>query len=319
MFVGIQNSKNYSYPAIRNGILILFVTALSQITNYSYAQSITQLVDSYVEQIRSSPNASEPATLSDQKNAVQTIEAALGYFSDTLSHVRAKMYTLVGTVGKNSADQSIRQLITEILCNNASDYENLDGIITQLNTFQAKDFSVSAKDSLAALLHRSPPYLDELIRLIGSLQISDLTSELRALANSFSTKQQVRWAALIALARMGDPESIQSIMRRVQRLPVNDDVVYEVFPDLIYTLQRQAIDYLVVELKSDEKKCYTADAEDETPITCAYRIMEMLAPVIEKYPLQVDASGDIQTKDYKKSLTTVRAWFEKSKNYQIIQ
>ncbi|HNP07664.1 MAG TPA: hypothetical protein PKN99_08545, partial [Cyclobacteriaceae bacterium] len=128
-----------------------------------------------------------------------------------------------------------------------------------------------------------------------------------------------RWAALLALARMGDQEATQSVMRRAQRLPVNDDVVYEVFPDLVYTRQRSAIDYLIVELKRDEKKCFTADAEDETPITCAYRIMEMLAPVIDKYPLELDASGDIKTKDYKKSLVTVRAWFERNKDYGIVQ
>lgn len=229
------------------------------------------------------------------------------------------MYSLVGEAGVRSQDKTIRSYSVDQLVMAFADYNNLDLLLTQFNRFTSNDFSGSAKDSLISLFKQRPPYLDQLARLVGSLQITSLKDDLMVLSGPTTSNQRFRWAALLALARMGDQEATQSVMRRAQRLPVNDDVVYEVFPDLVYTRQRSAIDYLIVELKRDEKKCFTADAEDETPITCAYRIMEMLAPVIDKYPLELDASGDIKTKDYKKSLVTVRAWFERNKDYGIVQ
>jgi hypothetical protein len=46
--------------------------------------------------------------------------------------------------------------------------------------------------------------------------------------------------------------------------------------------------------------------------------MEYLAPVIENYPLKIRGSGDIDTKDYKEALNTVRKWFKKKNgNYEI--
>lgn len=309
-------SRQRTIQRTRLAPVVLFILLVSYQSN---AQSIPEQIDSYADQLRVSRSASVPAALIDQQNATEVIEEASTYFKDTLSHVRASMYDLVGSTGKISTDPSTRQLATNKLGSATSDYENLDVIISQLGNFKTNDFSTTSRDSLASLFRRSPPYQDQLLRLIGSLQMTELTSDLKGVVNNAANKQKVRWAALIALARMGDQESIQSMMKRVQRLPVNDDVVYEVFPDLVYTRQKQAIDYLIVELKNDDNKCYTADAEDETPITCAYRIMEMLAPVIDKYPLQVDESGDIKTKDYKKSLTTVRAWFDKNKSYQLIQ
>ncbi|MEP2667734.1 MAG: hypothetical protein ABJH04_01995 [Cyclobacteriaceae bacterium] len=298
-----------------NGIILLIL--FFPFTGFS--QSTPQHIQTYVEQLHQSHSVAAPSALREEKNAKEVIEIAHQYFSDTLSRVRAKMYGLVGEAGVNAKDQSLRQLAVEQLVKASADFENLDLLLSKLSVFKKSDFTQASCDILVVLFRKKPPYLDQLARLVGSLQMTSLKDDLMVLSGPATSYQRIRWAALLALARMGDAEATQSMMKRVQRLPVNDDVVYEVFPDLIYTRQRQAIDYLIVELKNDEKKCTTADAEDETPITCAYRIMELLSPVIEKYPLEVDASGDIKTKDYKKSLTTVRTWFEKNKDYGMIQ
>ncbi|MEZ4946410.1 MAG: HEAT repeat domain-containing protein [Cyclobacteriaceae bacterium] len=284
-----------------------------------FSQSIPQQFQTYAEQLHQSQSVAAPSALREEKNAKEVIEIAHQYFSDTLSRVRAKMYSLVGEAGVNAKDKNLRQLAVEQLVNASADFENLDLLLSKLSAFNKSDFTQPSRDTIVTLFRKKPPYLDQLTRLVGSLQMTSLKDDLMVLSGPATSNQRIRWAALLALARMGDAEATQSLMKRVQRLPVNDDVVYEVFPDLIYTRQRQAIDYLIVELKNDEKKCTTADAEDETPITCAYRIMELLAPVIEKYPLEVDASGDIKTKDYKKSLATVRNWFEKNSDYKIVQ
>lgn len=296
-------------------IVIVVVTILASFQ--SLAQSIPEQTQTYIAQLHQSLSTPVPPALKEEKNAKEIIESAPPYFADTLSRVRAKMYMLVGEAGAKSKDQNLRQQAVGKLVNASDDFDNLDLLLSKLSSFGRDDFSASSRDTLVSLFRKKPPYLDQVARLVGMLQISELKEDLRMLSGPTTTKQSTRWAALIALARMGDAEALRSMMKRVQRLPVNDDVVYEVFPDLVYTRQRQAIDYLIVELKSDEEKCTTADAEDETPITCAYRIMEMLAPVIDKYPLTADVSGDIKTKDYEKSLASVRQWFEKNKDYRI--
>lgn len=278
------------------------------------AQSIPQQVRTYAEQFRESRSVAMPAMLKEQKFAEEVIEAASVFFRDTIPFVRGQMYALVAQAGANAKEHGLRQQTVRKLANASSDWENLDVLIGQLARFDPGDFSPAATDTLALLFRKNPPYHDQLARLCGVLGIVELRDDLKALSGPATKNQRLRWAALLALARMGDKEALNGIMKRVQRLPVNDDVVYEVFPDLIYTLQRPAIDYLIVELNSDEKKCSTAD---DTPVTCAYRIMEMLAEAVEKYPLQTDVSGDIKSKDYEKSLTTVRQWFNKNRDYQI--
>lgn len=47
------------------------------------------------------------------------------------------------------------------------------------------------------------------------------------------------------LARMGDEQAISTIMNRVQRIPVSDDVGYQLFPDLVYTRARPILNYLI--------------------------------------------------------------------------
>lgn len=293
--------------------ILMFMLLLSFCAD---AQTISQQIQTYAGQLRQSQSVAIPLALREDKNAKEVIEVARQYFADTLWQVRAKMYALVGEIGAKSRDQNLRQQAVGKLVNATADLDNLDLLLSRLSAFNGNDFGQPARDTLVSRFRKNPPYLDQLARLCGDLGIMELKDDLKAMSGPATKNQRTRWAALLALARMGDAEALNGIMKRVQRLPVNDDVVYEIFPDLIYTRQRPAIDYLIVELNKDEKKCSTAD---DMPVTCAYRIMEILAEVIEKYPLQADVGGDIKTKDYEKSLATVRQWFKKNKEYQIKQ
>ncbi len=100
---------------------------------------------------------------------------------------------------------------------------------------------------------------------------------------------------------------------------MTDAVVYEIFPDLVYTRSQEAITYLVEALNSDAKNCESANAESEEKIPCAYRVMEMLAPVIENYPLKLSESDDIETTDYPGALQKVRDWFKVNKGFKILK
>ena len=133
---------------------------------------------------------------------------------------------------------------------------------------------------------------------------------------SLSARDQ--WAAQLALARLGDPEALATVLTRVKQEPVNDDVVYELLPDLVYTRQKAALDYLVTIIQSDEKNCQSADPEAEQSILCGYRVLELLPPVIQNFPLTVDESGDLAVSDYPSALQQAREWLKENDDYQIV-
>jgi HEAT repeat protein len=292
-------------------LLLIFTTCVS------YSQTVSDRVRQYM---RDAGVSTPPDQLLKEASALEVISSASLFFQDTLSRVRVKAYSLINGAGLQSKKVDVRQeaVYKLVQASHDADGGNVGMLWSSLTRFNKEDFSTVAKDSLKNRFRKKPAHLNELLKLMGYLEMKDMVEEIRPLSLSGNTNKRDRWAALLALARMGDAVSVQSLMQRVQKLPVNDDVVYEVFPDLAYTRQPEAINYMITVLNSDEKNCLSADAENETAIPCAYRVMEQLAPVIEDYPLQLDASGDVKTKDYVKALVSVRKWIgEKGQNYRI--
>jgi hypothetical protein len=117
---------------------------------------------------------------------------------------------------------------------------------------------------------------------------------------------------------MADPGAVSELMTRIKKLPINDEVVYEIFPDLVYTRRPESMSVMVEAMKSNEKNCTPADAEKETPIPCGYRIIELLSPVIQGFPIELDGSGDLKANDYSRALETVRKWFQVNNTYTIL-
>jgi hypothetical protein len=117
---------------------------------------------------------------------------------------------------------------------------------------------------------------------------------------------------------MGDKEQTEWCVQMVKKAPVNSGLVENVLPDLVYTRQKEAIDYCVELLFSDEKLCAAPNPELSERIPCAYRIIELLAPVIENFPVKVNPSIGLESDDYPKTLQTVREWLKEHKEYKII-
>lgn len=304
----------------KSRITIFFkVFLLTMVTCVSEAQDIKEIVSNYFKEVRSGNYPSIPIQLSLSENVNATLNLLQPYLKDSISAVRAKAYEIAHQAASRSSVASVRNKGVDVLiraCRD-KDFGNIGLALDYLAEFTKEDFTVSAKDSMRNLVRTQTAHFDQLIKLAGFLNLTDLKEEIRPYSQP-GNSTQIRWATIISLARMGESSSIKDMMKRVTKLPVNDDIVYEVFPDLIYTRQREAIEYLVEVLKSDEKNCMSADAERETPMVCGYRIMEQLAPIIEGYPLQLDESGDIKTNDYAGALGTVRQWFQTHKTYKIL-
>lgn len=280
------------------------------------AQKLPAL-DSYFSQVRSGKSPAVPEGVTNTKESSDVLDALSLYYKDTTTLVRSKAYSIAQQIGTQAKDQEIRQKSVQHLVSaiNDPDAGNTGIVLEYLMTFKKEDFTTQAKTDLGNLLTNKPSHIDQLFKVIGFLELTNHMETIRPYTQPSNNKNN-RWAAIVSLARMGDPAAIQDMMVRAKKLPVNDDVVAEIFSDLVYSRQKVALDYMVEVLKSDEKNC-TSSGENSAPIACGYRIMEQLAKAVKDYPLELDASGDIKTKDYKQALIEVRAWFDKNKNYEI--
>lgn len=283
-----------------------------------HAQQPSELLKLYFSEVRVGTYPSIPKQLSIAENTKAVLNALPVYFQDTVAGVRSKAYTIAALAGNNARQTNLREQAVRQLLQGAKDPDggNAGAALDYLTLFRKDDFTAASKDSVRNLFRRKPAHFDVLLKLIGFLELTDLTESLTPYTQK-GNAQPIRWAAIISLARMNDASATEEMMRRARKLPVNDDVIYTIFPDLAYSRHPDAIAYMVEALKSDEKNCLTADAENEQAIPCGYRIMEQLAPVVDGYPLTLDESGDIKTTDYVAALKTVREWFAKHPNYKI--
>jgi hypothetical protein len=268
----------------------------------------------YFQEVRNGGSPTLPVDLSQSRSENEALDLLEHFASDSLQIVERKALELIGMLAGASEDSAVRRRGVNMVLTRASRQVGMS--LSLLKGFQKMDFSDSAKNIVRQLVRMEGPSLTEWIRMAGFLELKDLVSNIRQLSQP-GNSQGLRWAAIISLARMGDASAISDMMRRIRRLPVNDDMVYRVFPDLIFTRQREAISFIVEAMQDRAKNCQSADAEIPQAIPCGYRIMEQLAPVIVDFPFSVDSSGDLQTNDYPEALEVVRKWFQTNTNYQI--
>jgi hypothetical protein len=82
--------------------------------------------------------------------------------------------------------------------------------------------------------------------------------------------------------------------------------------------KKEAIDFCVALLFSDEKLCESQHPDMSERINCAYPVLSLLAPVIADFPVVIDASGDIEG-DYRQALQKTRDWFSShQREYEIL-
>jgi hypothetical protein len=312
-----SQGKPISVAVSLSSLLLFLILAARAVT--SPAQGLKQEIDQYFDQVRQGNYPFTPGTLSSASHEEETLNILQSFLIDSSNAVRDKAYELVYAVASGSENNLLRNEGVVMLLRACNDHD--PGIrataLDLLTEFHRIDYNLPARDSLRKLIRSKVSPLDRLLKLAGFLHLTDLLPDIQPLAQR-GNPFRLRWSALQSLARMGQPAAIRVMMERVERLPVNDDLVYKIFPDLIFTRQREPIAYVVEALQSDHKNCLSADVERELPIPCGYRIMEQLAPVIENFPLKLGESGDIKTNDYPAALDTVRQWFRIHQSYTIL-
>ncbi len=238
------------------------------------------------------------------------------FYGDTLSRIRQKAYYL--TYKKAIQSKGDRAMATYILLNGANDKDG--SIVGQnlefLKNFQLADFNEEFERLLDLKLsnHRISHYKD-FVLLAGFIGTGKDILYQKILDQNVSTK--TKWYVSLALARMGNAEQIASCMDKVRKLPINDNLLDYIIPDLIYMRQKASIDYCINILNSKEKLCHSLNPDISESVLCGYRVLEALSPVIIDIPVALDATGNLNTDNYEGLLNEVIKWFQDNPDYGI--
>lgn len=313
LYMQITHFKN---PTLKLTLLMSLI-ALSVL---SVKAQTNTAIDIYMAEVRAGTYKPVPSTVwENPKSYKETLESLKPYYSDTLALVRSKAYNIAKRLALNSDAKKLRKQVVGQLIDAIADKDSgISGYASSsLRDFSEQDFSEGQKFKLMSYLNKPIPHKRSVILLIGVLQLYGAIEPLRTLSGQGNGKY-IRWAASLALARMEDAEALLFVVNTVKNRPVNDDLIYDLVPDLIYTRQKLAFDYLFKIINSDEENCFPADPDAVQKIMCAYRVLEYIAPYIENFPLQVEEE-QLLVDDYQQALMDVRNWFRDNNTSYIIK
>jgi hypothetical protein len=288
------------------------------------AQTLKQQVSHAMDQVRNGKyynGSEEPFAKGIANEPGALMDAIIPYMSDSIARVRLQTLDLIYLASHKSPDQKLRQTAVKYLVYGCGDKESGNAYRAgqYLPKYPKDDFNATAKDSLGAYIKERVSYLDNVLKLAGYLSLTKCMPDIRNVLAFPKCSDKVKWAAHLALARMGDSTETAYCIRVVQSKQMNNAIVYNLVPGLIYTRQKAAFDYLITILNSDDKNCNSSNPDNDSRIVCGYRVMEVLAPVIKDFPLQtIPGVNQIKTNNYDAALETARKWFkDKGENYEI--
>ena len=246
-------------------------------------------------------------------SAQAMISAFRPYTSDSLENVRSLAYNAIAVSGQKSVMPEIRQQAVSILSAGCTDKEASmrKNIAGQLENFLKADFADDSKLKLVALLKMEETYFSNTIKLIGFLEIKEQISVLQGMLASDQVKNRtLQWDIHLTLARLQVAEEITYCVDFIRKTGLNDKVIYNLFPDLVYMRSKEATDYMIEVLNKDSKDCFSPNPDNPVKISCAYRVMEYLAPMVKDFPLKTDKDGELDVDNYEESLQVCRRWFQ---------
>lgn len=240
------------------------------------------------------------------------------FYSDSSQTIRSKAYYLTYIKAK-SAQADEQTLAVTALALGCADLSPI--VVGQnlgyLKSFPPNAFNLTTKEQLLHLLRNSKVYhYKQLVLLMGYLNVGNTLLQQKLMQPDDLTPD-LQWAIHLALARMGHEASLTYCLSKAQNLPLRNETIEYVLPDLIYTRQKKAIDFCVQVLNDPRTDCLSPNPDKSQGILCGYRVMELLAPVIEGFPFEIDHSGSINTQDYEEALIKTRLWFQSNPDYKL--
>ncbi|WKV12565.1 hypothetical protein [Marivirga harenae] len=299
----------------------LITITLQFISITMLAQSPVVTLNQYFKEAKNGSYATAPQSLFDQGNDFDLLLSELEkYQSDSTARIRAKAYRLSNRIAQVSEDESVKQkaIDQQIKALNDPDRGIAGNAIEAMTNFKNTVFIESQKTRILNHLNAETPHFNDFVKLLGFLQLKKAESQLVGLI-ALKESPVTKWNIRLALARMNNQSAIEYIISKLEKAPINDAFAYDIVPGLVYTRQPQIFKFLESQILNDEANCSTADPNSNQKITCAYRIMEAIAPAIENFPLPTDEFGDLMVDDYEKALIELRKWFEQNETYSLNQ
>ena len=184
-------------------------------------------------------------------------------------------------------------------------------LVRRLQTYSLLCWDVSTRAMLGDIIAGRPAHWKEWILLAGSLQMEQPLREILAQCGVGDNRAE---AVQLGLARCGDKPLLRQLMRAMRERPLNDEFVYRYAPVLVYVRQDTAIHYLLDLIMLRDRNCSDATMETTEALSCAYRLMELVAPVIADFPIPWDPlTEELDTPDYERALTEVRQWISEQR------
>lgn len=299
-------------------ILFLFPFVCIQI---SWAQK-KSLVNDAVKQISKGQLSSKSIDKVVRNISETGIDNIVLFANDSILENKTSAYVLLSLVSRGTLDEQIKKKCLDVFIAGLGDKESAIAArcAENITEYNKEIFSEDQKQTIYNLALGLRVKKPEIVKYIGYIGGEKSVRALRLVLQTDSLLTNIeKWNLHLALARCGESEELDYCLNKVKSIPVNDDVVYEILPDLAYTGQRKAVDYLIDIMFSNEKNCNSANVEIDQKILCGYRVMEFLACIIVDFPVKFDDSGELATDDYVASLIKCREWISENKDSYIIK
>jgi hypothetical protein len=297
-------------------IFLIFLLGISMNIDVLSQKTIIKPLKIYFEKWEKGISTVTEQEILLKGNVEEVISEAERFVADTSASKRYAAYHLLGYLGAKIENKGLRKRAIKQLIFGSNDKDGgiAGNCFRMLTIFDVSDFDTEAKYLLGEMAKKPRSHYEILVKICGWLDINDLNYDFRRLIEEKKGSVHDRWFIRLAMARMGEKDMIDYVLDRIENIKVNDDVVYELIPDVVYVRQKVLFDYLLNIIESDDKECNSSNPDSDEKIICAYRVIEQVAPYIENFPAKVDIAGELISNNYNKTLEDVRIWIKQNSN-----
>jgi hypothetical protein len=272
-------------------------------------------VAQFAEAIRTSNLSAGAIKLLDENRSRHVLSAVSLLKMDSSPSVRFNAYAFLSHFKNKRIAPGLRaRAVATLIAGWRDDDPGIVSLVGDILTgFDKSDFSQAARDSLAILLSIVPPQYKTLVKLCGYLEMKDQRQLLRSQLQSGRLSKRDSWSARIALCRLGDSNMIDEVLSKVRSQPITIEAIDLIYPELVYTRQPKAIEFLVEQVLTNSAKCDAPNPELRDTLPCAIHIIRLLAPALSEFPIALDNNGDFATNDYSAIVSRVQDWLRQGK------
>lgn len=306
---------------LKTWAILLLVIIISSSEVHSQQKKVDENIENVIFRARRNKMILPDNFVFEAENIQYTLAKIIPFTQDSNFIVRNQSYVIIHRAGQASKNESEINQCVETISNGCLDKNS--GIARycskSLAKYKRESFSEKTKENISNAFIPKSRTLRNIAQLMGYLNLATNKEKLLLVTADDTEKKVNKWYAHLALARMGEEQSVQYCLNLYKNQKINIEVIENMIPDLLYTRQKAIYGEVIKILYSDEKNCISANPDNERKIPCGYWVMEQLGPYIEDFPLDTHASGAIKSDDYEKSLLKLRKWFMKRKDgYKII-